>query len=468
MGRLSNIRFQAWQVATVSMGALLVAIAVGGAVNLGINMRVKSITEQAIEIDVQLEDRSDDFRVAVLDMRHYHRNITFSGPSRLGLQDFDAAYFQMLSQLERLQELEIVDSRMPDLERLRQQAETYYAEFRPVIDLHTTDPSAFDLASDLGLLRLSELEEAGRILDHLGEQRAAAAMGSVEVAADSAQTILLVVLGMLTLAGMGLAYLTIRTVREQQRVSAELSRALQLKNDFIADASHELRTPLTVLRANAELARDLDRSWANVDLLEEIMDESDRMTRLVSDLLFLASSDAGSLPLEVEIVDIGPFMTKLAERAQTLAVNHKNTLRINLQASGLVEIDGARIEQAVLILVDNAGKYSSEGSSIMLRTVVRDAAAQIVVVDEGMGIPKNDLPYVFERFYRVDKSRSRKQGGTGLGLAIARSIIEAHGGRIEAESEAGKGTTMRIYLPLADPSPTARKRVEQRLLKRPA
>lgn len=444
----SNLRFQAWQVATASMGALLVAIAVAGMINWSINNRVKMITERAIEMDVQLEDRSDDFRVSVLDMRHYHRNIAFAGLSRLGMQDFDAAYEQMMAQLARLEELQVTDARLPDLDELKQLAVTYYTEFRPAIALIDSDPLAFNLASDQGLARLAMLEEAGRSMDHLGEQRAEAAMRSVEQAADSAQTILLVVLGLLTLAGAGLAYLTARTVREQQRVSVELSRALQLKNDFIADASHELRTPLTVLRANAELALSLDPEWENADMLEEIVGESARMGRLVDDLLFLASSDAGSLPLELELVDIGPFLVNLAQRAEALTLSHGKQFSADLRARGLVEIDTTRVEQAAMVLIDNAGKYTPDGTPVTLRSAVRGDAVVVEVIDQGQGIPATDLPFLFERFYRVDKSRSRKQGGTGLGLSIARSIIEAHGGRIEAESEVGAGTTMRFYLPL--------------------
>lgn len=447
------------------MGALLVAIAVGGLINWSINNRVKTITEQAIEFDVQLEDRSDDFRVSVLDMRHFHRNITFSGPSRLGLQDFEAAYIQMMAQLDRLEELGIVDSRMPDLVQLRQLAEVYYTEFCPAIDLMESDEAAFNLASDEGLLRLSQLENAGRTLDHLGEQRAEAAMRSVEQAADSAQTILLVVLGLLTLAGAGLAYLTIRTVREQQRVSVELARALQLKNDFIADASHELRTPLTVLRANAELAHELDKDGENADLLKEVVDEADRMAHLVDDLLFLASSDSGSLPLELETVDIGAFLTQTAGRAETLALSHKKVFSIDLRASGLVEIDTARIEQAILILVDNAGKYTADGTPVVLHSVSRGEVVLIEVIDRGAGIPAADLPFLFERFYRVDKSRSRKQGGTGLGLAIARSIIKAHNGHIQASSKPGSGTTMQLYLPLTNETHAVQWGTETRLHK---
>lgn len=466
--RLSEIRLQSWQIAIASMAGLLLVIAAAGIVGLAINARVKSITEQAIVLDVQLEDRGDDFRVAVLDMRHYHRNITFAGPSRRGLADFEAAYAQLQAQIGRLAALEIDDPRLPLPEELGRQAETYYNEFRPAIDLYETDQSAFALASDDGLLRLSELEGAGRMIDHLGEQRAAAALQSVEAAANSAQIVLLTVLGGLTLTGAGLTYLAIRTVREQQRSSMELARTLQLKNDFIADASHELRTPLTVLRANAELALELDRSCVHVELLDEIMEESDRMTRLVSDLLFLASSDAGSLPLELELVDSGPFMTRLAERAQTLTREHAADFRAELGSGGLVQIDASRIEQAVLILVDNAGKFSPTGTPVILRSAVRGESFLIEVIDQGPGIPESELPFVFERFYRVDKSRSRKQGGSGLGLAIARSIVEAHGGRIEAISSAAAGTTMRLFLPMVAQAGPARKWAEQRILKHSA
>ncbi len=454
--RLINIQLHAWQVATVAMGALLIAIAAGGAVVWSINMRVKAITEEAITIDVELENRSDDFRVAVLDMRHYHRNITFSGPSRLGLQDFNAAHAQLLAQLARLDELDVDDPNLPNLESLRQQIGLYYTEFRPAIDLHEDDPQAFDQASDLGLLRLSELEDAARTLDHLGEQRAAAALRSVDEAADTAQAILLIVLGLLTLVGLGLAFLTIRIVRDQQRISFQLANALRLKNDFIADASHELRTPLTVLRANAELALNLDPEWAYADLLGEIVGEADRMTRLVGDLLFLASSDSGALPLDLELVDVALFLTRLADRAQILAQNHNNVFRADLRATGLAQIDGARIEQAILILVDNAGKYSPDGSEVALRSATRNGVLAVEVSDQGVGIPEEELPIVFERFYRVDKSRSRKQGGTGLGLPIAHSIVAAHGGHIEVQSQAGAGTLMRIHLPLIDVSPAPR------------
>ena len=180
------------------------------------------------------------------------------------------------------------------------------------------------------------------------------------------------------------------------------------------------------------------------------------MTRLVGDLLFLASSDSGALPLDLELVDVALFLTRLADRAQILAQNHNNVFRADLRATGLAQIDGARIEQALLILVDNAGKYSPDGSEVALRSATRNGVLAVEVSDQGVGIPEEELPIVFERFYRVDKSRSRKQGGTGLGLPIAHSIVAAHGGHIEVQSQAGAGTLMRIHLPLIDVSPAPR------------
>ena len=172
----------------------------------------------------------------------------------------------------------------------------------------------------LDVYKRQELSDAAREIDHLGEQRAAAALQSVERETSRAQWALLAMLGGLTLAGGAFIYLSIRNVREQQHTSAQLAGALKLKNDFIADASHELRTPLTVLRANAELARSLENDpELQSELLDEILQESDRMTGLVSDLLFLANSDAGSLPLQIDLVEIAPFLTELSDRAGTLA-----------------------------------------------------------------------------------------------------------------------------------------------------
>jgi signal transduction histidine kinase len=443
-----NLHLQPWWLESVSIGGLLLAIALAGLVGLGINARVKSVTDQALKYDIELEDRGDDLRVGVLDMRHYHRNLVFAGPSRLGLADFETAYLQLHAQIDRLEQLGLDDPNMPRPERLRQLTDRYYAEFRPAIDGYHSDPSAFTLASDDGLVILAELERATREIDRLGEQRAAAALRSVERAATEARIVLLTVLGGLILVGAYLAYLAVRILREQQRTASELAHALRAKANFIADASHELRTPLTVLRANAEVALELDRTCVHTELIEEIVRESARMTRLVEDLFFLARSDSGSQPLELELVPVGALFAELAERADTLTREYDTSLRTELAADGWAQLDRARIEQAALILVDNAAKYSPAGGLVILSSGTRGAELIVEVSDQGPGIPEAELPLVFERFYRVDKARTRKQGGAGLGLAIAKSIVEAHGGRIEAESILNQGTTMRFYLPL--------------------
>lgn len=441
-------RLRPWWIEGIAIGGLLIAIAAAGLVGLGINAQMRDLTEAALTYDVQVEDRGDDFRVAVLDMRHFHRNITFAGPTRLGLADFEAAYLQLHVQINRLEELGIRDPTAPQPADLRAAAERYYTEFRPKIDLYESDQQAFVLASDDGLASLAELENDGRELDQLGEQLAASSLRGLEAAENVARAVLLTVLGGLILVGAGLAYLIINNLREKQRTSAQLTHALHLKNEFIADASHELRTPLTVLRANAEVALDLDHTCVHTEFLEEIVQESKRMTRLVEDLLFLARSDSDSVPLELELVEIMPFLNELGERAAVLAHERKATFNTKLTARGLVRIDPTRIEQVVLILVDNAAKYSSSAKPIILRSATQNAELIVEVADQGSGIPEADLPLIFERFYRVDKARARKQGGFGLGLSIARRIIEAHGGRIEAESTLNVGTVMRCYLPL--------------------
>lgn len=173
------------------------------------------------------------------------------------------------------------------------------------------------------------------------------------------------------------------------------------------------------------------------------------MSRLVDDLLFLARSDSTSPSMKPETVPVAPFVSELAGRAQTLAREHAATLEEDLRAEGALRADPARLEQAVFILLDNAIKYGPPGGTVTLRSRVTNAGElAITVEDRGPGIPENDLSRIFERFYRVDKARSRKMGGAGLGLPIAKTIVEAHGGRIEVVSQPGEGAKVSLYLPL--------------------
>lgn len=435
------------------MSGLLLAIAVFGLVGLGINARIKALTERMVQYDIELSDRSDDFLVVVLEMRHYHRNLFFAGPTSRALAEFEGAHRRLQAAIDGLEELPMGDySALLRVDELRARADRYYQRFQPALTLYTTDPPAFEAASSESLQVLAELEDVALALDHLGEEREAESIQSVEEELLHAQWILLAVLGGVILVGVGLAYLVVHSAQERQRAAAKLATALQLKTDFIADASHELRTPLTVLRANAEVALTLDQAGAHTEFLEEIVREAERMTRTVEDLLLLARSDAGSLPLERTNVEIEPFLADLAARAQTLAQKQGASLQLELQAVGRFYIDPHLIEQAVLILIDNAAYYSAEGEPIRLRATTEGKSIHIAVIDQGIGISAEHLPLIFERFYRVDKARSRKQGGTGLGLAIAKSLVEAHGGAIYATSVPHQGTEMTISLPLLSPA----------------
>jgi len=233
-----------------------------------------------------------------------------------------------------------------------------------------------------------------------------------------------------------------------------------VKNDFVADASHELRTPLTVLRANAEVALEIDRTSAQAEFLEEIVRESERMTHLVEDMLLLARSDSGSLPLQIEAVDLEPFLAELAQRAHMLVGEQGASLDAELMAMGRAELDRSRIAQVALILVDNAAEYGASGGPITLASETRTSEFVIEVRDRGPGIPEADLPFVFERFYRADRARARRQKGAGLGLAIARTIVEAHDGRIEAMKRPGGGMIMRFWLPKRAPNRAGGRKVE--------
>ena len=180
------------------------------------------------------------------------------------------------------------------------------------------------------------------------------------------------------------------------------------------------------------------------------------MSRMVEDLLFLVRSDSLETPFEQEPVPVKQFLSDLASRAEVLVRKHGALLRTSLSGEGLLRVDITRVEQAVL--VDNAAKYGPEGGAITLSSRTRNEQTGerpkelcIEFADDGPGIPREDLPRVFERFYRVDKDRSKKTGGTGLRLSIAKSVVEAHEGRIEPRSRPGERTRMSIYLPLVPP-----------------
>jgi heavy metal sensor kinase len=215
---------------------------------------------------------------------------------------------------------------------------------------------------------------------------------------------------------------------------------------FIADISHELRTPLTTIRGNLDLLRRMGRSQdeATMVSLDAIQSEMDRMSRLVADLLLLAQADAG-LTLKREPVQLDSLLLEVYRQARVIADGLHVILDHEDQA--VVSGDPDRLRQLFLNLVDNAIKYTPEGGRVTLSWRREDGWVRVDVSDTGVGIPAEDLPHIFERFYRVDKARSREKGGTGLGLSIAQWIAHAHGGRIEVESQVGEGTTFTVWLP---------------------
>jgi heavy metal sensor kinase len=224
-----------------------------------------------------------------------------------------------------------------------------------------------------------------------------------------------------------------------------LERLFVAQRRFVADVSHELRTPLTTIQGNLDLIK---RVGPAPELLEAIESEGKRMTRLVGDLLLLAQADSGRLPLIEEPVELGTLALEVFRQARVLA----GEVQLKLGAIDAVRVmgDSDRLKQLMLNLITNAIKYTPAGGSVAISVSHEAGYALLQVSDTGIGIPKEDLPLIFDRFYRVDKARDRQKGGAGLGLSIARWIAEAHRGRIWAESEPGQGTTFYVQLPSID------------------
>jgi signal transduction histidine kinase len=468
LGWVKGVRAEPWRVTMMAVGGLLVAIIIAGLIGFWQTRSIERVSAEALGY-VELEDEGDDIRAAILDVRHYHRNLYFTSLNtgrltRQGIDEYGAARTRLYEEIDELEDVGAYDPDTLQPEDFRRWADEYYATFGPLTRQETVaDEQAFDRASDRGLAQIEQMEQEAEKLDGLGESLTDGALQRVDRAAATSELVLLgAILGLL-LAGAALAYAAVRVVNElkrlyagQQETAAKLAEASRQKTDFLADVSHELRTPLTVLRGNAQVGLALGAEGEQKQLLEEVVEESKRMSRMVEELLFLARSDSSPPSLEPETVSVPPLMSELVGRATVLARERGAALATDLRAEGLLHADPNRLEQAVLILVDNAIKYGPSGGTVTLHSAVtRAGKLRITVEDEGPGIPKDDLPRVFERFYRVDKARSRRMGGSGLGLPIAKTIVEAHGGHITAESRAGHGTRMSIHLPLAPDTPGA-------------
>lgn len=235
-----------------------------------------------------------------------------------------------------------------------------------------------------------------------------------------------------------------------RRALVPIQAAWDKQQQFVADASHELRTPLTVIQSNAELIlrhpeHTVEREGRRVTT---ILRETMRMNKLVATLLTLARADANQNEMNFTQVNLSEVIEAIAEQFQLLAEHKEIVFKVAVGNALRLTGDRERLYQLVVILLDNAVKFTNKPGSVELRCYEKSNLLYLEVEDTGCGIPPEDLPHVFDRFFRGDKSRSREAGGTGLGLSIAQWIVDKHGGKIKVESQAGKGTIFYVTLPV--------------------
>lgn len=234
-----------------------------------------------------------------------------------------------------------------------------------------------------------------------------------------------------------------------------LTRSEAMRKEFVANVSHELRTPITNIRSYAETLQDNqdipDETRRN--FLNVIVSESDRMTKIVQDLLTLSRFDAGSFEFNFERFSFKSSIEDVYSAMQLEAQKHSHTFTLEFKTD-IPDIvgDRARIEQVLMNMVSNAIKYTKDGGFIRITAGQDGSNVWVTVKDNGIGIPEEDVPKVFDRFYRVDKARSRESGGTGLGLSIAHEIVHRHQGMVGLTSRLGKGTSITVTLPVEGPN----------------
>jgi two-component system sensor histidine kinase SenX3 len=230
----------------------------------------------------------------------------------------------------------------------------------------------------------------------------------------------------------------------------ELRRVESVRRDFVANVSHELKTPIGAMELLAETVASSDDMTVTRRLSEQLAREADRLARIVDDLLDLSLIEAQEAPTR-DRVPVRVALDEAVERVRSMALARGIPLRVGEVSADLaINCDPTQVVSAVTNLLDNAIKYSEDGQPVEV-SAHRDGDRVVIAVhDEGIGIPSRDLERIFERFYRVDKARSRATGGTGLGLSIVRHVAQAHGGEVAVDSIEGQGSTFRFILPLAD------------------
>lgn len=231
---------------------------------------------------------------------------------------------------------------------------------------------------------------------------------------------------------------------------ARLENSFARTRRFSADVSHELRTPLTILRGEIEVGlRWMKEPDEFRELLQSNFEEVNRMSRIIESLLELSRAEEEPLGPDCPEVDLTELLAGLTKQATGLAAEKGLSITFEGESPAVVRGDLLRLRQLFLNLLDNALKYTPGGGEIKVSIGSKEGFARVLVADSGQGIPAEDVPYIFDRFYRVDKARNRADGGSGLGLALVKSFVESHGGTVEVESEAGKGSVFCVCLPLA-------------------
>src|SRR6266496_2675632 len=242
-----------------------------------------------------------------------------------------------------------------------------------------------------------------------------------------------------------------RLATDLNHMIERLEESFHQINRFSADASHELRTPLTVLQGELEAIAHKGQTLPQDvrDTIGSALEETHRLARIVESLLAISRLEAGEARVQPVRLDLTELARTTADHMKLLAEEKHISMTFDGTDPVEVEADPSRIKQVVVNLLDNAIKYTPEGGDVSISVTQRDSHAVLEVADSGLGISASDLPHVFERFYRADKTRSRQLGGTGLGLSIVRSICLAHGGHVTVKSGEGRGSLFRVELPLA-------------------
>lgn len=230
----------------------------------------------------------------------------------------------------------------------------------------------------------------------------------------------------------------------------EVTRLTRMRRDFVANVSHELKTPLSAIRGYAETLRDgaLEDPKASTRFIERILQQCRRLEALLEDLLVLSRLESLEGEVDRQPVELSGVVSECVELVTPQIADKGIELSIEERPVASLFGDREAIERLVANLLDNGIKYNRDGGRLVIRLSTVDDTAVLEIEDSGIGIPADSLTRVFERFYRVDKGRSRSEGGTGLGLAIVKHVAQLHGGRVEVESRLGQGSVFRVYLPL--------------------